>query len=185
MKKKRAKKETGARVAVQSRYRGRKYEWREGSRFKANANEIGIALEPLERADGYIDLDAGVREAGNPRSPLHSLPLDWDDVHAAHEHRKEQLRFVLRSLRFTDYRVKTPSPVFIVIPAQHGKVYMASIEVMKDKTKREYVLQRAYDEMLSWRERYHKLVEFADVFAVIDKIPPPGGSKPKGKRRKE
>ena len=69
-----------------------------GSRFnKADAERIGPELLRLKKKHGVLTKDLLVQEGRRARSVLHG-DFNWDDAAAAHAHRLEQARYMLRSI---------------------------------------------------------------------------------------
>lgn len=68
------------------------YQWANGSRLKANAQEVG---EELEAIQGSITPERVVEEARNSFLELHKC-FEWDDEKAAEKYRITQARDVLR-----------------------------------------------------------------------------------------
>ena len=69
-----------------------------GSRFnKADAERIGPELLRLKKQHGVLTKDLLVQKAQSARSILHA-DFNWNDATAAHAHRLEQARYILRSI---------------------------------------------------------------------------------------
>ncbi len=62
------------------------------------SKQLLAALEALRDQDGYLRPESVVAAARDPDSPLHSY-FTWDDVDAAHKHRLDQARALIRSVR--------------------------------------------------------------------------------------
>lgn len=70
------------------------YEWKAGSRMKANAEKVGAELESIKG----VKTPTGVIEmARNAKTELHRC-FTWDDSEAAEAYRLEEARAVLRSI---------------------------------------------------------------------------------------
>lgn len=75
-----------------------RYEW--ANPFfagKADADEVGQALAPLQRS-GELEPSRVVSLARDPDSVLHPL-FEWDDTKAAAKHRRQQASNVIRAIR--------------------------------------------------------------------------------------
>lgn len=71
------------------------------SRGSANAPEridVGSVLDTIEQRHGTLTPAAVVQEASKISHPLHSH-FEWDDRKAAHQHRLNQARALIRSVR--------------------------------------------------------------------------------------
>jgi hypothetical protein len=62
------------------------------------SKQLLAALEALRDQDGYLRPESVVAAAKDPDSPLHSH-FDWNNDSAAHKHRLEQARALIRSVR--------------------------------------------------------------------------------------
>jgi hypothetical protein len=71
---------------------------------------IRLALEALQNTHGQLSPDLVVDAARDPGSPLHA-EFEWDTEKAAHAHRIEQARTLIRSVRVeihtTEHLIKT------------------------------------------------------------------------------
>ncbi|MGV0982810.1 MAG: hypothetical protein ACOYB0_10665 [Polynucleobacter sp.] len=97
------------------------YEWKSGSRIKANAQKVGEELEKIECRDARSIVAAARKSKGE----LHSC-FEWDDTKAAEEHRREQARLVLRMI-VTPIDVKKGSEVVTTMVRAYESVRFASI----------------------------------------------------------
>lgn len=70
------------------------YQWKEGTRLKANADKVGQEIEQIK---GPKTPDAVVKKAKSERTELHRC-FEWDDSAAAIQYRLEQARYVLRTI---------------------------------------------------------------------------------------
>lgn len=147
------------------------YRWVTGSRKSGNAQTIGETLESLRRKlKGRLTTQAVIITARKKRSVLHRH-FEWDDTIAAEAHRHEQARHLIRSVLVVP-RKGEPSRAFVhVVQADGGKpVYTGMFHALSDTEMRGRLLRQAEDEMRSWRRRYENLVEFTEVFSVIDAL---------------
>lgn len=102
--------------------------------------------------------------------------FDWDDSVAAENWRLDQAKSLIRSVVIVSAPVG-PVPkdlrAFVSIPTKDsdgGRQYEDVVRVMSDAEKRGKLLKQAYAELVAWRNRYRTLVEFSEVFEVIDDI---------------
>jgi hypothetical protein len=70
------------------------YQWKEGTRIKANAEKVGTEIEQIK---GPKTPEAVVKKARSERTELHRC-FEWDDSAAAIQYRLEQARYVLRTI---------------------------------------------------------------------------------------
>jgi len=64
---------------------------------EAKRDMIAAHLEGLLRANGTLTPEIVVADAQDPDSPLHG-EFEWDDAHAAHQHRLDQARRIIRKV---------------------------------------------------------------------------------------
>ncbi len=146
------------------------YAWRDGSRVPIDAQAAGQRLATIHKRKGHLSAELVVNDAKSQRSPLHPA-FEWDDPTAAHEHRLEQARNMLRSVVMLrdNGEDKRPIRAFVHVEAFDEPVYMDINVAMGDEALRKHILARAWRELESWRQRYEELEELAAVFAAIDK----------------
>ena len=70
------------------------YKWKEGSRIKASAEDVGREIAELGPA---VEAKAVVKKARDKKSAMHDA-FEWDDAAAADEYRLTQAREIMRSL---------------------------------------------------------------------------------------
>jgi Mor family transcriptional regulator len=123
------------------------YKWKTGSRFHADAQIIGEALEriPLKTAETVVET------AREKTSSLHDC-FEWDDTVAACEHRKDQARLLLRSIVINvetendngkeEIQVRAFESVRLSSEENNGMVYVPIKTVLSDIELRKQVLNR-------------------------------------------
>jgi hypothetical protein len=70
------------------------YEWKDGSRIKADPQKIGCELEQIKERNANTIVQVAKK---NKSSELHKC-FEWDNTKAAEEYRLDQARLVLRSI---------------------------------------------------------------------------------------
>lgn len=66
---------------------------------EAKRERIASRLRALEAAGGRLTPEAVLEDAADPASPLHD-EFEWDDASAAHQHRLDRARAIIRSVRY-------------------------------------------------------------------------------------
>jgi hypothetical protein len=151
-----------------------------------DAQGTGEHLEAL-RGDGDLTPEAVLKDATKKRSPLH-IAFEWDDSAAAHQHRLNQARYMLRSIVVVldDAPEAEPIRAFVNVAATSEHRYTHIQIALSDETMREQLIAKARSEMEGWRRRYTQLHELSAVFAAIDGLFKIGGEAepvaPKAKR---
>lgn len=154
-----------------------KYTWRDGARFKTDAQVAGDELEAIrQRNDGRLTPEAIVRESEPSDAPLHA-EFEWDNAAAAHQFRLGQGRFIARSVR-----------VVVDDDASHGvevhsirafprvrqgddeqATYTHVSVVLASKELRQQVHDTALREMVAWRKRYQDIERDFGSFLPVTK----------------
>lgn len=149
------------------------YEWARGSRFEAKPQEIGERIEQIRTINaGFVTPELLVDDARAEESPLHPC-FEWDDTAAAMKYRLDQARLVLRSITVSiaeDRRLPIRAFVSVERDDGEGRTYTSIREALGDTGMREQLLGNALSEIKSWRSRYSRLKELADVFAAVDQL---------------
>lgn len=119
--------------------------------------------------DGVLQPETVVAAASDPDSPLHAQ-FEWDDTKAAAEHRLWQARTLIRRV-IVEYE-KAPGEraehqLFVSITtdrAKEGGGYRVLTDVLSDEDLRQQLLIDARREMATFRSKFAKLTELAQVF---------------------
>lgn len=154
------------------------YQWRPGSRYTGSAQEVGEELERIAGASGLqADPDTVVRAAEPDEAPLHPY-FEWDRDKAAHEHRKDQARKLIRSIHVVEGPGpdKTPNLAFIhVRPAQSRPCYMTSARAIGDDELMKRSLADCMGLLKGISKRFGFLAklrpDLARIFDAIDQFP--------------
>lgn len=163
------------------------HHWKQGSRIKADPTQGYQVLRALYAQHGAIRPSDVVEAARSVDSVLHD-EFEWDDATAAMTHRVDQARHLLRSAivvyRRPDQSVTQPVRAFVkLVPsaddpaldevsddAVQPYVYLPVRTVMDEPTLRDRQKRQAYRELVSWRQRYKDIADFAAVFEQIDRL---------------
>lgn len=132
---------------------------------------INVADELLSIYHKYGELtpELIVAEATHVTHPLHGY-FEWDNAKAAHAHRKQQARRLVR--RVNVERVKAGKgeimlrrfhsvPVSKEVTTQ--RAYMPVEDIKRDVRKREWLLKQMKTEAKAFRQRWQHMEEFFDV----------------------
>lgn len=154
------------------------FEFADGARFQAgqhpDAAVVGQHIELLrERCKGELTPEDVLDDARNPNSPLHSF-FEWSDTEAARQYRLKQARGLIRAvvaIYVSDDKPAVKQRAYVNIKARGEPQHYRELSHAMSQTKtREIVLNRALDELVSWRNRYRDLKAFADLFDQIDQL---------------
>lgn len=148
------------------------YEWAVGSRFTLDPNIVGKACEELE-SNGNLNAASLVDMSRPEDSPTHPL-FEWDDSVAAEEYRKTQAGKAIRAL--VTVEIKEAPSIARIYPKVRAyasvapNVYEGTIKVLQDSEKRGRILEQAKKDLKIFENKYHMLLELADVFTAIKKV---------------
>lgn len=153
------------------------FEFADGARFQAgshaNAKIVGGHLEMLRKqCKGELTPDDVLKDARNGNSPLHSF-FEWSDSDAAHQHRLAQARGLIRSVVAIYVHADRPATkqrAYVHIQEKDASHYRETSHAMSIASTREQVLQRAWNELRQWRQRFKDLKEFAEIFEAADQV---------------
>lgn len=157
------------------------YKFRNGFHVRGNlsAQDTGEFLEKIRgEQGGDLTADVVVDRARPKRSPIHGA-FEWDDAVAAEEYRREQARFLIRSVVVTyEDQPDVPEDVraFVCVRKEdnaesdrpNDKVYTGTLDAMNDPVMREQVVRQAIAEATAWQRRWRQFDELANVFRAIN-----------------
>ena len=128
--------------------------------FLPNFNIKGDKEKGLEQIvslanAGNLTPDALV-DANRPEdAPLHK-DFEWDDKVAAEEYRRDQARYIIRSVSIVTEEVpSTPIRAYYHTDGDAAKPYQDVKTILR--TNGEWLLRRAYAEMMAFREKYKSI----------------------------
>jgi len=151
-----------------------------GSNLTGDPDAVGVCLEKLRvKKKGKLTPEDVVSAAKAASSPLH-LYFEWDDAEAAHQHRLNQARYLLRSVRVVHvakegtHEIAVSSRAFVNLntPGDRSKSipYYSVEDVLADPDKRSKYIANAAKELATYAKKYRHLVEFSGVFSALDKL---------------
>ena len=143
--------------------------WSVSGVFKADANkcyeeiqEIGEEVKPEQVLDKARDSD----------SELHKC-FDWDDSSAAEKYRLHQARLVINHLIVVKRDVeeeKEPVQFRVMLKNDTAREsgYKQTLVMVRDEDEYKKMLEQAYRELHSFKQKYSCLSELAEILALID-----------------
>ncbi|MFQ3666657.1 MAG: hypothetical protein SNJ79_11630 [Sphingomonadaceae bacterium] len=127
-------------------------------------------LARLHDEAGALNPEAVVVAAADPSSPLHDL-FEWDDTAAAHQHRLNQARNLIRvAVRVIPQVNKGPVRAYVSIGTLRGTPtgsYLSTVRVLDDEDLRLQALDDALATMKGLHRRYGYLPELAPVWDAL------------------
>lgn len=141
-----------------------------GSHLKDEDARI-IADYVENECDGAISAEQFVEQAKDEWSPLHPY-LEWDDTVAAHKHRLDQARWMLRSIVVADgsapgekirafHRVTLSDPVVTEAYVSHQIVWQKPELI-------DQVINQAYRELRSFASKYRIYKELEPLVKAVE-----------------
>jgi hypothetical protein len=150
------------------------YQWNEGTRIKIDPQIAGEALDEIRsRHGGHLAPEIVVKESRPKRAPLHGH-FEWDDRKAAHLHREEQARLLIRSIRIVEERGDRPGEpqrayINVDVPSV-GSRYVPAATVMSDRELRKQALKDCYAMLQGARRRLENIQNIGRVHEAFDKL---------------
>ena len=130
-------------------------------KFKADANKVYSELETIKDRTPQNIVDF----AKDENAELHKC-FNWDDEFCANEYRKQTARIIVCNLVFEEKKTKEPTRIRVM--QNTGRTYEPVRMILQNKDEYEALLERAYAELRSFKERYKNLTELEEILALID-----------------
>ena len=158
------------------------YQFRTGSRLKGDAAEVATEIERIAgKLGGAVEPAQVVASAERKTSVLHSY-FEWDDTTAAHEHRVEQARHLIRSIQVitTDEgeTVNKFHSVTVLTPGAEAerRAYVTVERAMSDDELRVQIVRQLYAQAQSFLRQARAFERHASPFVgvarAIEALPP-------------
>lgn len=144
------------------------YQWKSGSRIKANPEEAGKQFEELAETVGLTA--ETVLDANRPEdAPLHE-EFEWRDDIAAEEWRKQQARHLINCICFSVEKQDGNEQVraFFTTTETNGYESLEAIVIVENKYKS--LLSKALSELSAFERKYSTLKELKPVFDAIKEV---------------
>jgi hypothetical protein len=127
-------------------------------------------LSLCDKAQGNLTADAVVAEATNEASPLHHL-FEWDDAKAAHAHRLDQARILLRGIhvRIETHRETYEVPAFCRNPST-SRGYALVSTLRSDKARAREALLREFVNARGALERARSMAVALGLEVEIERL---------------
>lgn len=152
---------------------GMVYQWKSGTHAPLDAQTAGEELERIRtHNNGRLESEDVVDAARPEDAPLHPA-FEWDDEKAAEAYRIEQAKYIIRHVDVVMEKEKgeaAPIRAFVSVMRDDDRSYTSTAHALSDPELRAQIVDAAWRELQSWRARHAELIEFAKVFAVIEKV---------------
>lgn len=147
------------------------YNWKAGSRIKADPQKSGEMFELISQTEAGLTAET-LLDANRPKgTPLHE-DYEWDNDAAAESWRLHQSRHFLNSLTvciFNDRAGQSIQTRAVQITTETHKYEPIGL-IIKQEDKYAKLLENAKADMESFRRKYEILTELQAVFDAIDKL---------------
>lgn len=143
--------------------------WSINGIFKADANKC---YEEIKEIGDEVKPEQVLDKAKDKNSELHKC-FDWNDSSAAEKFRLIQARDVIRHLiviKRDDDEEKEPVQFRVMMKNErtHESCYKQTIVMVKDEDEYRKLLEQAYAELHSFKQKYSCLSELAEILALIE-----------------
>lgn len=152
-----------------------KYDYR-ATRYKVPAQQAGEYIATISEKEGGITPGRLLDVSRDESALLHDC-FEWDDTIAAEKHRLSQARFFISNLVCVKVEENAPEEAkparaFVnVLPAERAKGnFKPLLKALTDEEERQIVLNNAKRDAMIFEDKYHFLVELADVFTAMDEF---------------
>lgn len=146
------------------------YDFRPGRSLKnVNPQEIGEELDRI-RADKGKLVPADVLEAAiDENSPLHHA-FEWDDSAAAKQHRLNQARRLITSIRVLNSPTGRPETAYVSVKTpDRGRSFEPITEALSNEELKARVLMEVKNFIEAQQRRYSHFVEVAAALEALKK----------------
>lgn len=138
--------------------------------FKADANKC---YEEIQEIGEEVKPEQVLDKARDNGSELHKC-FDWNDSVAAEKYRLYQARLVINHLivvkRDVDEEKAEPIQFRVMLKNEKDKDsgYKQTLVMVRDEDEYKKLLEQAYRELHSFKQKYSCLSELANIIALID-----------------
>jgi hypothetical protein len=165
---------------------GRIFKWKDGSTFKASAQEVGEYLSNYMQMHGLpvLQTEDIVEAAKDVASPMHN-DFEWDVYKAAEKHWKERARNLANHIVIVKSK-KQPAyegvPAFTSIEVtDYGRGYMAMTDVISDEEYKKQAIDFVKRQLISLKNKYEKYTQLDHIWKEIRKLEKTRATKAKKK----
>ena len=144
--------------------------WSVNGFFKADANKC---YKEIHEIGDEVKPEQVLNKARDETSELHKC-FDWDDTIAAEKYRLHQARLVINHLivvtHETEDEEKEPVQFRVMLKNDSSKDsgYKQTLVMVRDEDEYKKMLDQAYRELRSFKQKYSCLSELAEIIALID-----------------
>lgn len=144
------------------------YSW-SGPERAVSAEKVAKHIAKLEKKYGEVSAEVFLESARSEKSEMHTL-FEWDDKSAAENYRMAQARIIISSIRVNVVSEETEPVITKAFVQYESKKsgYISICNAMKDKEKRESIMEQARKELKWFTEKYKSFSELETVLKAIN-----------------
>lgn len=144
------------------------YQWKDGARFKTDANIAGRICADMEAA-GTLTAGNLVEVSRPADAPLHK-EFEWNNTKAADKWREHQARNIINSIILVDEQEQeTAVRAFFKLETK-TPTYESVVSIVRQEDKYAALKEAALRELKAFQRKYSQIVEFGKLFAVIAEL---------------
>ncbi len=127
-----------------------------------DVQKVGEALAAISSAHGGQLRPEDIVEARNPAHALHRH-FEWDDAKAAHQHRLETARRLVRVIRVERGPNEMRRAYLNTWNDQGHRSYRTIDDIIASQSLKDQILEQAEEDLAAWQRRYSDLVEICNL----------------------
>lgn len=138
---------------------------------RADPQAIGEAIAKVAaKSGGRPDPEKVVEAAKSRNSALHPH-FEWDDAKAAHSHRLDQARNLIRIIKTVDEDTGEVEPAYLSINNEDGRDYYPIDQVKRNADLQIALMKQAARDLTAWQNRYKMLKDLCpEIGAMRERI---------------
>jgi len=148
-----------------------KYEYSKNHSWSISAQIVGEEFEHIKNRYGKLKPEFIIESAIKKTSPIHSF-FKWDDKKAAEQYRLQQASQLINSIRIVvkikGKKISTPAFLNIKIDNDTNKFYEDINTVIRDPISKEYITEKARNQLKGWAEKYAFIDSFSEIIQSIN-----------------
>ena len=136
-----------------------------------DANDVGKELEDIETKEGITPRNV-VEYAKNEKTTLNKM-FEWNDAIAGEKWRIQQARDIIRNISVEYIKqdnTKTQIRAFVKTSLKHKEEYRNIEAVVSDEEQYALLLNQAYKELNSTKNKYVELQEIQELLKDIPEV---------------
>ena len=144
------------------------FQFRSGRSVKGvDAQMAGEELDRLRiEANGLLTAQQVLDAARDAASPLHSA-FTWDDNAAAEQHRLNEARKLIVSIRVFSTAAAKSMPAYINVRSPDGRGYKASVDVLSNEDLKARVLIEIQQHIEALERKYASFGEIGEILSRV------------------